>query len=264
MNMLLADIPDLEEKIQTISRYSGFARLAEGVIHEVGSPLAITCGNVGIIRELLEQALEADLPPELLKRIGHHLEKIEHSVERMVEITANVRKMAKGFKSVVEEQSGPVDLHETINDVSSVLHGHFRITGIVLELHLAAKASWVNGVHGKLMQVILDLLLNAKEAVEGNRHEKKISVRTENQGDSINLMVQDNGCGIASENAGKIFDLFFSTKPATAHVGLGLVGSRAVIQSFSGELTIESSSTAGTLVRISLVNSEPGNPVQEN
>jgi signal transduction histidine kinase len=110
------------------------------------------------------------------------------------------------------------------------------------------------GSRAKLQQVALNLLVNAKHAIEarplptGQRHAIRVATRTE--GDSAVLEVSDTGCGIPPENVARLFEPFFTTKPVGIGSGLGLSVCATIVQRLGGRIDVESQIGVGTTFRV--------------
>jgi two-component system NtrC family sensor kinase len=113
----------------------------------------------------------------------------------------------------------------------------------------------------QIQQVILNLVLNASEATHG-RPGSLVSVRTRlsDDGQRVELLVEDNGEGIAPENLRKIFDPFFTTKAEGKGVGLGLAVVYGIIQAHDGDIDVKSTPGKGTVFTVSLPVGGPGKP----
>ena len=103
----------------------------------------------------------------------------------------------------------------------------------------------------ELKQVLLNLLLNAREAVAGGGHGQSISIRAERYDDQLRLEVADTGVGIAPEDIDRIFEPFFTTK-GDRGTGLGLAVCRQIVESLGGRLTVRSQERKGTCFTVSL------------
>ncbi len=132
-----------------------------------------------------------------------------------------------------------------IRDTLSLLEHQFKTAQIFVDLELAGELPAINGNPGKLQQVFLNLLLNAKEAMPGGG---RVRVATLANG-QVEAIISDSGSGIAPENLKRIYDPFFTTKNAPGlkrGTGLGLAVSYGIIQEHAGKIHVESAIGAGT------------------
>ena len=137
------------------------------------------------------------------------------------------------------------DLNQDIRDTLSLLEHQFKTAQILVDLDLAGDLPPINGNPGKLQQVFLNLLLNAKEAMPGGG---RVRVATFVNG-HVEAIVADSGSGISPEHLKRIYDPFFTTKNVPGFkrgTGLGLAVSYGIIQEHAGKIHVESAIGAGT------------------
>jgi signal transduction histidine kinase len=142
-----------------------------------------------------------------------------------------------------------VDIHQVITDTISLLEHQFRGARIRLERELRAEYPVAYGNAGKLQQVFLNLLVNARDAMpEGG----ELRILTEAVDSKIEIIVQDTGTGISRENINKIYDPFFTTKAAGKGTGLGLSVTYGIVQEHGGAITVKSQPGVGTSFKLEL------------
>jgi signal transduction histidine kinase len=143
----------------------------------------------------------------------------------------------------------PLDVNETIREVLPLFEPQVRAPGVELEPFLAPDLPAVRGNRGKLQQVLLNLLQNARDAVgESGR----IRVSTAREGTRIVIEVADDGAGIADEDLPRIFDPFFTTKGRGKGTGLGLSVSYGIVRQHAGTIRVDSRPGGWTRFRIEL------------
>jgi signal transduction histidine kinase len=144
--------------------------------------------------------------------------------------------------------SDPVNIAEVLEEVFSLAKGDFKKHNIQAELKLDNDALIVAGDKGRLEQVFLNLVKNAIEAMNGGG---KLSVQSKLSGDRVEIVVTDNGCGMAEGEKEKIFSPFFTTK--TQGTGLGLCISKRIIDRHKGSsFSVQSQEGVGTSFKIAL------------
>ena len=225
----------LEEQVLRQERLASLGFLAAGVAHEINTPLT----GISSYTQLLLAECAADDPRRPL------LEKIETQAHRASGITSSLLNLARPEQTTLEA----LDVNDIIREVKSLFQPQVRGRGI--ELHTSADRSLlpVQGHRGKLQQVLLNLLINARDAVEeGGR----ISLKTDVQGERVIIEVSDNGVGIAEEDLPRVFDPFFTTKGRGKGTGLGLSISYGIVQEHEGEITVESTPGEFTRFRVEL------------
>jgi signal transduction histidine kinase len=174
-------------------------------------------------------------------RIGPVLDKITQQSFRAAEIANGLLNFSR--TSTTEFRS--TDLNQIIRDTLSLLEHQFKTAQILVDLELADELPSIHGNPGKLQQVFLNLLLNAKDAMPGGG---RLRVATLVNG-HVEAVVSDSGSGIAPEHLKRIYDPFFTTKNIPGGkrgTGLGLSVSYGIIQEHAGKIHVESAIGSGT------------------
>jgi PAS domain S-box-containing protein len=222
----LDDVTDrvsLEEQVLQQERLASLGLLAAGVAHEVNTPLT---GISSYAQMLLEDA-DADSSRKEL------LEKIEAQTSRASNIANSLLNLARPERAAFERLS----LNDTVAEVVRLFEPQIRGQGIRLESLLEPNLPPIRGHKAKLQQVLLNLLLNAKDAVDEHGC---ITLQTRTADGRIVLEVTDNGAGIAEEDLPRIFDPFFTTKGRAKGSGLGLSVSYGFVREHAGDIQVES------------------------
>jgi PAS domain S-box-containing protein len=220
----------LEEQVLQQERLASLGLLAAGVAHEVNTPLT---GISGYAQLLLDE-MAADDPRR------ETLEKIEIQTRRVAAITNSLLNLARPERSAFET----LTLNDAVQEVLGLFQPQVRDKRIVLHADLGADLPEVRGHRGKLQQVLLNLLSNARDAVEGGG---RIVVRTSHTAGRVMLEVIDDGVGIAESDLPRIFDPFFTTKGRGKGTGLGLSISYGIVREHDGAMRVES--VAGEFTR---------------
>jgi two-component system, NtrC family, sensor kinase len=234
--VLVDDITErvsLETQLSQADKLSSIGLLAAGVAHEINTPLAV----ISSYSQLLSKQMRGDT------RIGPVLEKITQQSFRASEIANGLLNFSRTSTTEFRE----TNLNQVIRDTLSLLEHQFKTAQIQLDIALDEKLPAIHGNPGKLQQVFLNLLLNAKEAMPGGG---RLRVATMVNG-HVEAVVADSGSGIAPENLKRIYDPFFTTKtmpkPGERRgTGLGLSVSYGIIQEHAGKIHVESAIGAGT------------------
>jgi len=212
--------------------------LAAGVAHEVNNPLAYVRANLLHLSSLaptLEKAItgaDASERSELLEIpeiLGDSLE----GLDRIARIVDSLLR----FSRVPDEERRPVQVNAVVEEALrlSALH---RDQGIRVERRLAPDLPPAMGSYERLVQVVLNLMLNARQAL-ADRGEGQIVAATSLEGDSVVLRVQDDGPGIPPEIEPRIFDPFFTTRAPGRGTGLGLSIAFDIVREHGGTLELE-------------------------
>ncbi|MDX1387703.1 MAG: ATP-binding protein [Acidobacteriota bacterium] len=229
----------LEEQVLQQERLAALGMLAAGVAHEVNTPVT---GISSYAQMLLEDLPESDPRREIL-------EKIEAQTRRVSNIANSLLNMAQPQRTAFESLS----VTDNINEVIRLFEPQIRGRGIRLETTLDPDVPAIRGHRGKLQQVLLNLLLNARDAIG---REGTIAVVTRVERDDVVVEVTDNGSGIAEEDLRRIFDPFFTTKGRGQGTGLGLSISYGIIREHGGDIQVESHPGEFTRFRVTLPTAE--------
>jgi len=225
----------LEEQVVQQERLASLGLLAAGVAHEVNTPLT---GISSYTQLLLEELAPEDPRRELLR-------KIDDQTRRASDIANSLLDLAHPERVALES----IDLNALVEDTLRLFDSHVRGRGIEMDADLEDALPRVRGHRGKIQQVLLNLLINARDAVgEGGR----VVVRTLDEGDAAALEVVDDGAGIAEEDLPRIFDPFFTTKGRGRGTGLGLSICYGIVREHGGEIRVESEPGTRTSFRVEL------------
>src|SRR5262249_26025523 len=149
-----------------------------------------------------------------------------------------------------QETMESLDLREVVEEALTLFEPQLRGGTLRLIRKLEANLPRITGNRGKLQQILLNLLLNARDAREPAGG--TITVGLRRAGHRLVLDVSDTGCGIADEDLGRIFDPFFTTKSRGKGTGLGLSLSYNIVREHRGEIGVESRAGEGTTFTIEL------------
>jgi len=234
--ILVDDITErvsLESQLAQADKLSSIGLLAAGVAHEINTPLAV----ISSYAQMLSKQLKADT------RLGPVLDKITQQSFRAAEIANGLLNFSRTSTTEFRE----TNLNQVIRDTLSLLEHQFKTAQIHVVLELVEELPAISGNSGKLQQVFLNLLLNAKEAMPAGG---RLRVSTAVNG-HVEAVVSDSGAGIAPEHLKRIYDPFFTTKTTPKPgdrrgTGLGLSVSYGIIQEHAGKIHVESAVGAGT------------------
>jgi signal transduction histidine kinase len=172
---------------------------------------------------------------------------VDAEVRRVASIVRNMLGFARPASS-----DEPVDLRKVAEDCAAFTKAELTRRGIALELELPAGLPAVVGSAGELKQVVLNLVLNASQALSG-REGGRVSLRLRASSDARWLVVEvaDNGPGVPAEIREKIFEPFFTTKGESG-TGLGLYVSAGIVQRHKGRLAVRDAPGGGALFSVEL------------
>ncbi|HHM23729.1 MAG TPA: PAS domain S-box protein [Bacteroidetes bacterium] len=226
----------MEQQLIQSEKLSAVGKLAAGIAHEVATPLTSVSSLAQYLRELSDDEEFKDK----LRLIQSEIERIARTVRELVD-----------FSRPIEANIGPVHLNQIINEAVRIMRFDRRIKRKTISLELAPDLPEVRAGFDPLLQVFVNLLLNAADALEDVPN-GQIDIRTFVEGDSVVATVRDNGPGIPEEVQDKIFEPFFTTKKKGKGTGLGLWVSYNIVKGYSGCIEVESKPGEGTTFRIEL------------
>ncbi|WP_438016804.1 ATP-binding protein [Sorangium sp. So ce315] len=238
-----ADLKSAQERLVRSERLASVGRLAAGLAHEVGNPIAAILG----LQELL---LAGGLTPaeerDFVERMKRETERIHKILRDLLDFA---RPAAVAAGDAGEEPSGSVA--DALEDVLSLVAPQREFRGIELERDVAPDVPPAPLSHGRLVQVLLNLLLNAADAVprEGGRVRVRAS---RGAGGGARIEVEDNGPGIAEAVRETLFEPFITTKEVGEGTGLGLAVCRGLVEAAGGTIGVERGAEGGARFVVSL------------
>jgi signal transduction histidine kinase len=242
-----ADLASAQERLVRSERLASVGRLSAGLAHEIGNPLAAILGFQEL---LLQGGLDAGDEREFLVRMKRETERIHGVLRQMLDFA----RPASSALARAPEPAGAVA--EALSDVLDLVRPQRSFRDVSLESELAPDLPRVSLSHPRLVQVLLNLLLNAGEVVprEGGR----VLIRASEAGEQrVRVTVEDNGPGIPAEIRAHLFEPFVTTKPVGQGTGLGLAVCRGLVEAAGGTLSVETGSLGGARFAIELPR-EPG------
>jgi len=242
--LLVADVTrakQLERQMLLTERLTTAGRLASGVAHELNNPLATIAGCAEALSTRLSESGAPDRPE--LTDFRSYLTLIEEEAFRCKEITGSLLQFVRepGDLRVPTDLNGVV--HKTIDLLSH--QSRFADSRFVTELAEQLPAAVVN--EGQLRQVCLGIASNALEAMEGRG---RLTIRTRDLRNEVEVEFEDEGPGIPEEILGRIFDPFFTTKPPGQGTGLGLAIAQGIVADHGGRIEVQSRPGKGSVFRI--------------
>ncbi|MGA8940498.1 MAG: ATP-binding protein [Acidobacteriaceae bacterium] len=245
--VIVDDITDrinMETQLTQSEKLSSIGLLAAGVAHEVNTPLAVISSYAQMLGKQLrsDEATHARLQPVL--------EKITQQTFRASEIVNGLL----NFSRMGSVDFGRVDVNVIVRDTVLLLEHQMRSGGVAIATELSENLPVVSGNRGKLQQVLVNLVLNAKDALqEGGSGSIRIFTAPTSKG--VEIRVEDNGVGMPPEVLRKIYDPFFTTKSNPKEgqrkgTGLGLAVTYGIVQEHAGTIEVSSTLGEGTVFRL--------------
>jgi signal transduction histidine kinase/ActR/RegA family two-component response regulator len=245
---------ELEKTVETLKatqnqliqseKLSAVGQFVSGVAHELNNPLAAVIG----FSELLAQTA-AD------EKVRPHLDMIAKSAQRCHKIVQNLLSFARQHPP----ERKAISINTVVEEVLDFMAYEFKTSNIAIERQLAGDLPPIQGDPHQLQQVFVNILGNARQAIQGVRRDGRIVVRTRCPvPGKVAVELIDNGPGIRPEHLSRIFDPFFTTKPVGKGTGLGLSLTYGIIREHGGSIRAESVLGNGATFVIELPSAGPG------
>jgi C4-dicarboxylate-specific signal transduction histidine kinase len=227
--------------LRHMTRVSMVGQLSAAIAHQLNQPLAAILGNAEAAEKMLGRN-NVDLAE--LREICGDIVSEDH---RASEIIRKLGELYKRGDMKVES----VDLNALILETLDLLRTELLIRSVAPVTHLAPALPPVDGGHVQLQQVVLNLVLNAADAMSGVPvEERRLVVRTETEGSEVRLYVVDNGTGIAASDVKSVFSPFWSTKPGGMGVGLAICHS--IVTAHRGRVSAANNAEGGATFCVTL------------
>ncbi|HUV12755.1 MAG TPA: ATP-binding protein, partial [Acidobacteriota bacterium] len=261
------ELKDTQFQLIQSEKMASLGQLVAGIAHEIKNPLNFIYGNTEFLRDyvhhlqslvdLYERISKFD--DESRRAVDSFKEEINYDfmLEDLESLVRNFEEGANRIHSIVgdlrtfsrmeSEDFREIDIHNQIDLALSLLQNEYR--GRVEIVRDFGELPPVECHPGRLNQVIMNLLLNACQAITG---EGEVLIRTRSEGKTVSIEVEDGGEGIDPNHLARIFEPFFTTKPVGKGTGLGLSISYAIVQQHGGSIKVDSEEGRGTrfLVRL--------------
>ncbi len=224
--------------------------LAEGVAHEINNPLTSIGGFAEALARHLTELREAAPGSEtffgIIADFDEYVQTILKECQRCSDIVQNL--LTFGHRDV--KRLATVNLNDVVHNSIKLLHPRLgRLSPDIIRMELDAEEPFLLGHPGELMQVVLNLVLNALYAVSASGH---ITIATAVRENMVLLRVADTGTGIQEEHITKLFEPFFTTKPPGQGIGVGLSTCYNIIKKHGGDITVESEYGQGSVFEVIL------------
>ena len=222
------------------ARVATLGELTASIAHEVNQPLMaiVTAGEAGL------RWLRRDVPDlkEVATAIGH----IVAEGRRAAEIVTRIR----GFLRKKPSQQDALQIADIIDEAALLVERELSKDNITLVIETEPDLPSIRGDRIQLQQVLVNLLINAGQAMSEQRGPRIVTLRAGIAGDSLTITVQDTGPGVASSDFPRLFEPFFTTKQGG--MGMGLAICRTMMEAHGGQLSAESTPGSGATFRLTL------------
>lgn len=224
-------------------KLAGLGQMSAALSHELNQPLAAAKTYADSATVLIER----NRTQEARDNIG----RISSLIDRMASISRHLRNFARK----PNEELGAVPLDDVLKDTQEIIAARLKAADAVLEVDLGAVSPVVKAGPIRLQQVLVNIISNAADAIEGQA-DRRIFLKAENVAGRVVVTIKDNGPGVPPAIAERIFDPFFTTKGVGKGLGLGLSISYNIIKDFGGNLAVSNHEGGGAVFRIELDKAE--------
>ncbi|HEX6765970.1 MAG TPA: ATP-binding protein, partial [Polyangiaceae bacterium] len=232
VELATASLKAAQDHLVRSERLASVGRLAAGLAHEIGNPIAAVMGLEDL---LLEGGLTSEEQRDFVVRMKKETERVHRILK---DLLAFSRPGAEAERDVLGSGSVEAAVHDTV----ALLMPHPALKDVALELDLHPELSDVALSRERLTQVVLNLVLNAADAVGAGGRVRIVAVRSEG---GVRLSVEDNGPGIDPKVVGRLFEPFVTTKEVGKGTGLGLAVCRGLVESVGGSIALDQNITQG-------------------
>ncbi|MBX3009254.1 MAG: PAS domain S-box protein [Melioribacteraceae bacterium] len=224
----------LQAQIDQSEKLAVIGQLAAGVAHEIGNPLTAISSLV----QILQRRSKDEFMTEQLVMIKENIDRISKIVRELVD-----------FSRPPSYETKSHDITSIIKTALGIVKYDKRVRKVNFETNLESELPFVTVAADQLLQVFVNILFNALDAVDG---EGTITVKSYHHEEKVLVDITDNGCGMDETVLSKIFDPFFTTKEVGKGTGLGLSVSYGIIKKFGGEITVTSKLNEGSTFSVML------------
>jgi PAS domain S-box-containing protein len=230
----LSQVKQLQQQVDQSEKLAVIGQLAAGVAHEIGNPLA----SISFLVQVIQRKNEDEVLRDQLYIIKENIDRISNIVRELVDFSR-----PPSYERVV------IQITDVIKTAVGIVKYDKRVKKVNFETDFDPDLPLVRIVPDQMLQVFVNILINALDAIGGRGNIKVNSHHTDNM---IFIEISDNGCGMNDETLNKIFNPFFTTKDVGKGTGLGLSVSYSIVKKFNGEILVESELERGSKFIIKL------------
>lgn len=236
-------------------KMASMGEIAAGMAHELTQPLFGIKGFAEAARKDMMMIESKELAPTYKIKQAENtikdLEVISEQADRMIILINNVRNFARGASS----EKIKLDVNKPVENAAMLLTEQFRLHSIIFKKNLSPDLPQIMGNSSQLQQIFINLISNARDAIDenvNNKKEKQLTINSKLSNDNKFIQVEllDTGIGMDEETKSKIFDPFFTTKATGKGTGLGMSIVSKILEEHKGTIEVISKVGEGTKVTI--------------
>jgi signal transduction histidine kinase/sensor domain CHASE-containing protein len=242
INLVFHEFYEKNEELLHAEKLATIGKMVGGFAHEINNPVFAIKSSLELIELKISKLIEDE---EKKESFSGAIDRTKIGIERLTHIVGALTSYVRandGEKEVI-------DIHENIDKCMVLTEHLFKKNEIELATNFSAMPSTVLSNSGRFQQIITNLVSNAVDAVE-NRDLPKIEIATKNNEEQIVIEIIDNGCGI--DDTKKVFETFYTSKPAGKGTGLGLDIVAQIVKSIDGTIDVSSKPGEGTTFIVSI------------
>jgi signal transduction histidine kinase len=231
----IRELHNQEAVVRHNYKLASLGQLAAGIGHEINNPLMVQNSIIYMLRDILKSS-----DPKTIEKTETEFHKLEVTISRISNIV-------QGLRSFSRQDSDKTETFNLVKDTSEsilLLEDIYKKEKVIIESDFQKESIMLHGNRGRLQQVIVNLLSNAKDAFESKPGEIKVSIGHDDE--CIEIKIADNGMGIKEEIRKKIFDPFYTTKGVGKGTGIGLSLTHKIIKEHNGSIDLQSTEGEGT------------------
>ena len=238
---------EAEQQLIQASKMATLGEMATGIAHELNQPLSVikTTSSFFIKKLVKKEAIDREI-------LNSMLLKVDKNVDRATNIINHMRQFARKSEMSLEK----VQINDVLKSAFDIFSQQLKVRGIEVLWKLTADLPKISADPGRLEQMFINLLLNARDAIEEKHHQgrfqepKRITLKTRLEGANVVAEVTDTGIGIPKHIQDKLFEPFFTTKQVGKGTGLGLSISYGIVKDCGGDIHAVSRGQDGTVFRV--------------
>ncbi len=232
------EMKKLQQQIDQSEKLAVIGQLAAGVAHEIGNPLT----SISSIVQILQRKSPDDFFSEQLSTVKENIDRISKIVRELVD-----------FSRPPSHEKTLINITDIVKTAIGIVKYDKRVKKVDFNTDLDPDSPMIMVVPDQLLQVFVNILLNALDAIKGNG---ELQINSYHDNENIFVKITDDGIGMDEKTISKIFDPFFTTKGVGKGTGLGLSVSYGIVKKFRGDISVESKPNKGSTFTIKIPTAE--------